>query len=165
MGMTSRSRSFTTIAGGLALLCVLAPLLGQEGQEGGEGGAASGNAKASVWDGVYTTGQAERGAPLYAERCSECHGEGLQGDDVSPPLIGGDFLWDWNGLSVGDLFERIVISMPEEDPRSMSAQQKADVLAFVLQRNEIPAGDAELASTKKELSPIRIDAVRPSAEP
>ena len=145
----------------VAIACVL--LAGGHGtlaaQEGGEGAAA----KASVWDGVYTIEQADRGAPLYAERCSECHGEGLQGDDVSPPLIGSDFLWDWNGLSVGDLFERIVISMPEEDPRSMSAQQKADVLAFVLQRNEIPAGDAELASSKKDLSPIRIDAVRPAA--
>ena len=144
---------------GLALACGLGTLAAQEAGEG------SAEAKASVWDGVYTVEQADRGAPLYAERCSECHGEGLQGDDVSPPLVGSDFLWDWNGTSVGDLFERIVISMPEENPKSMTPQQKADVLAFVLQQNEIPAGDAELASSKKELSPIRIDAVRPAAEP
>lgn len=147
------------IVSGLVLACGLGTLAAQEAGEG------SAEAKASVWDGVYTVEQADRGAPLYAERCSECHGEGLQGDDVSPPLVGSDFLWDWNGTSVGDLFERIVISMPEENPKSMTPQQKADVLAFVLQQNEIPAGDAELASSKKELSPIRIDAVRPAAEP
>ena len=121
--------------------------------------------KASVWDGVYTTEQAERGAPLYAERCSECHGEGLQGDDVFPAAHRQRLPLGLERYERGGFLERIVISMPEEDPRSMSAQQKADVLAFVLQRNEIPAGDAELASSKKELSPIRIDAVRPSAEP
>ena len=144
---------------GLVLACGLGTLAAQEG------GEASAEAKASVWDGVYTIEQADRGAPLYAERCSECHGEGLQGDDVSPPLIGSDFLWDWNGLSVGDLFERIVISMPEEDPKSMTTQEKADVLAYVLKQNEMPSGDAELANSKRELSPIRIDAVRPSVEP
>jgi hypothetical protein len=84
---------------------------------------------------------------------------------MSPPLYGSDFLWDWNGVTLGALFERIVLSMPEENPKSMTAQEKADVLAFVLSKNEMPTGDVELASTKRELEPIRIDAQRPAADP
>ena len=62
---------------------------------------------ASVWDGVYTEEQAQRGDLVYAESCAECHGTALDGIDDSPPLAGSDFLWDWNELSVGDLFERL----------------------------------------------------------
>ncbi len=61
----------------------------------------------SVWDGVYTQEQAERGHSLYNEHCTSCHGDTLAGGEVAPPLAGGDFLANWNGLTVGDLFERI----------------------------------------------------------
>jgi len=33
-----------------------------------------------------------------------------------PPLSGAQFLANWNGLTVGDLFERIRKSMPANDP-------------------------------------------------
>ncbi len=115
----------------------------------------------SVWDGIYTQEQAERGATFYAKGCADCHGDGLAGDDISPPLIGVDFMWDWNGLSVGDLFERVRLSMPDGDPRSMTTQEKADVLAYVFSRNLIPAGDRELPDSTSALRPIAFAAVQP----
>lgn len=118
-------------------------------------------AATSVWDGVYTVEQAERGEPLYESGCAECHGPSLGGDDMSPPLVGSDFLWDWNGLSVGDLFERLRLSMPDGKPRSMTNQEKADVLAFMLLKNEFPAGNNELESSTRALSPIAFEAVKP----
>ena len=66
----------------------------------------------SVWDGVYTAEQARRGQPIYNKHCASCHGEQLTGGEDSPPLTGGAFLANWNGLTVGDLFERIRVSMP-----------------------------------------------------
>ena len=59
----------------------------------------------SVWDGVYTVEQAQRGAPLYQHSCAECHGPDMSGGEMSPGLVGGEFVWNWNGLAVGDLFE------------------------------------------------------------
>src|ERR1700721_1956122 len=41
---------------------------------------------ASVWDGVYTAGQADRGKALYGKQCASCHGAGLDGSGQAPPL-------------------------------------------------------------------------------
>lgn len=124
-------------------------------------GAQASGAAASIWDGVYTAEQAERGAELYAQGCAECHGNGLEGDDMSPPLIGDDFLWDWNGLTLGDMFERIKISMPDGKPRTMSDQEKADVLAYMLRENEMPAGENEIEARVAALKPIQFLATAP----
>jgi mono/diheme cytochrome c family protein len=98
----------------------------------------------SVWDGVYTEDQARRGAAVYAKECASCHGADLNGGESAPPLVGGTFLSNWNTLTVGDLFERIRQSMPQDNPGRLSRQQDADVLAFMLQANEFPAGKTEL---------------------
>src|ERR1700676_3706232 len=70
----------------------------------------------SVWDGVYTSAQAQRGAALYANNCASCHGTALGGGESAPPLTGGEFSSNWYGLTVGDLFERIRTTMPANRP-------------------------------------------------
>ena len=115
----------------------------------------------SVWDGVYTAEQAERGQPLYQESCAECHGTDLAGGEMSPGLVGAEFLWNWNGLSVGDLFERLRVSMPQGVPSSVSRQEKADILAFLFRANEFPTGDTELASRTGMLRGINLLAEKP----
>src|SRR6267378_2727448 len=70
----------------------------------------------SVWDGVYTDEQAKRGAPLYSEYCSSCHGPTMSGSEVFPALVGGEFMSHWDGLPLGDFFERIRASMPQNAP-------------------------------------------------
>ena len=42
----------------------------------------------SVWDGVYTVEQANRGKGMYAEQCASCHGSELTGGEMAPPLAG-----------------------------------------------------------------------------
>lgn len=105
--------------------------------------AASSDSR-SVWDGVYTDDQAKRGEPVYHKECATCHGDSLAGGESAPPLSGGGFLSNWDGLTVGDLFDRIRESMPQDNPGRLSRQQDADVLAFMLQANEFPAGKTEL---------------------
>ena len=85
------------------------------------------------WDGVYTEEQAKRGEPLYAEKCSSCHGPDMNGGEMAPGLTGGEFTANWNDLTLGDLFERMRISMPQNNPGSLSRQQNADILAAILQ--------------------------------
>lgn len=98
----------------------------------------------SVWDGVYTEEQAKRGEPLYYHDCSSCHGDKLQGDDTSPALAGTDFVTDWNGLTLGKLFDKIRLTMPRDGPSQVSNPEKADILAYILSVNKFPAGKAEL---------------------
>jgi len=115
----------------------------------------------SVWDRVYTAEQALRGEPIYQQSCAECHGPDLAGGEMSPGLVGGEFVWNWNGLSVGDLFERLRVSMPQDDPTSLSRQEKADILAFMLEANDFPAGDTELANRTGMLAGINFLAEQP----
>jgi S-disulfanyl-L-cysteine oxidoreductase SoxD len=114
----------------------------------------------SVWDGVYTNEQADRGHSVYHSQCEVCHGETLLGGDEVPPLAGPQFLANWNGLTVGDLFERIRKSMPANDPGKLSSQQNADVLAYLFSFNEFPAGKMELPHDAELLKQIRIEATK-----
>jgi mono/diheme cytochrome c family protein len=116
----------------------------------------------SVWDGVYTKEQAQRGEPLYAERCAACHAPDLTGGETAPALASAEFKSNWSGLSVDDLFERIKVSMPQDNPGSLSRQQTADILAFVLSKGGFPAGARELAREAEVLKQIRFEATRPS---
>ena len=77
----------------------------------------------SIWEGVFTAEQAERGAATYKSACSECHGGDLMGDGFAPALVGAEFQGNWNDLSVGDLFERIRVSMPPSGPSSVRPAQ------------------------------------------
>ncbi len=119
--------------------------------------AAAAPGARTVWDGVFTDAQAERGAAVYKSACSECHGADLAGDGFAPALTGAEFAGNWNELSVGDLFERIRISMPPTGPATVTPAQKADIVAHVLQFNKYPAGKTELDSKTEVLKLIKIE--------
>ena len=109
----------------------------------------------TTWDGVYTEAQANRGEELYKEHCLRCHGATLQGNgEGALPLTGATFGATWNGVSLGAMMERVRLSMPQDKPGTMSRQQIADLLAFVLRSNKFPAGDAELAKQTDMLNAI-----------
>lgn len=116
----------------------------------------------SVWDGVYTEEQAKRGEPIYKKECASCHGASLTGGESSPPLSGGVFFANWNGLTLGDLFERIRKTMPQTAPGKLTRQQNADVLAFMLSVNKFPAGKTELYRQTEMLKEIRFDWKKPA---
>ena len=115
----------------------------------------------TVWDGVYTEGQAKRGEAIYAERCSSCHAPDLTGLDQAPPLTGNDFNTDWNDLSLNDLFERIHISMPADKPGTLSRQDVADIVAVILKRGKFPAGQTELPAETEALKSIKFVGKKP----
>jgi mono/diheme cytochrome c family protein len=112
----------------------------------------------SVKDGVYTDEQAKHGNELYNANCAVCHGDTLGGGEEAPPLAGADFISNWNGLTVGDLFERMSSSMPLNKPQSLSRETNAAILAYILSVNKFPVGQSELSSHIEALKQIRIDA-------
>lgn len=116
---------------------------------------AAGQAK-TVWDGVYSEAQAGRGKKAYITHCAECHNEGLQGGDLAPALKGDDFLLGWNDKPMAELFERTQKTMPQNNPDGLMPQDTADILAYVLQINRMPAGQADLPGDAAALQPIAI---------
>ena len=119
------------------------------------------DAEQDTTTGIYSDAQAKRGEALYADRCSSCHAPDMSGLDQAPPLTGSDFNTNWNDLALNDLFERIRISMPADKPGSLSRQEVADVVAFILQKAEFPAGQTEVPTEAEALKGIKFVAKKP----
>jgi len=115
----------------------------------------------STWDGIYTKAQAERGRVLYNGQCLDCHGDDLLGDPENPPLTSPAFVYKWNSLTVGDLFERVHKDMPPDRRGTLTRQKAVDLVAFILSFNGFPAANAELPPDLPALREIRFDAARP----
>jgi cytochrome c len=135
----------TILAGSMAALTLAA-------------GPAGAQARISVWDGVYTDVQAERGHTLYMQNCSRCHGADLSGNYETPPLV-GRFMPYWSGSTLDALFDYVSTAMPLDHPGALSASANVDIVAFILQSNEIPSGAKELSAGS--LKPINFDSAKP----
>ena len=74
--------------------------------------------------------QVKRGAVLYANACASCHGTALNGGESAPPLTGGEFFSNWNGLTVGDLFDRIRVPRCPRTIRESSRVEQEPTSGF-----------------------------------
>jgi len=110
----------------------------------------------SIWEGIYTEVQADRGRRLYLKECKECHGEDLSGGETAAGLIGKELVSFWSESSVGVLFEEMRETMPEETPGKLSDRVYADILAYLFKANKFPAGDEELEPNVDRLARIGI---------
>lgn len=121
------------------------------------GAAGSGSAApTSVRDGVYTPAQAQRGAVEYATACSSCHAADLRGNSNAPSLVGVSFLFLWEDKSLDELYTSIRTLMPTNAPGSLSTSSYLQILAYILEANGFPAGDAELVPDPEVLGRIAI---------
>ena len=110
----------------------------------------------SVWDGVYTAEQAERGKATFDVSCSRCHNSDLSGSDRGPTLVGEKFLATWMDGSLEPLFSFIRDMMPQGSANIVSDDSKADILAYILQRNSFPPGKTALTANVARLDTIQI---------
>jgi len=117
--------------------------------------SATGSTSRSIWGGVYTLEQAKRGA-LTSGLCVQCHGDGFVGGPA-PELAGPAFGASWNGRTLGDLFDLIRLTMPDDDPGSLSREVYADLVAYILSVNRYPTGQMEIGTDASALKLIRID--------
>lgn len=111
--------------------------------------------RVTVWDGIYTVAQAERGRAVYESSCAACHGPDLGGTSEARPLAGERFMQDWSEDNLDNLFGRIQRLMPYDDPGSLDEGEYVDSLAYILQFNAFPAGDSELAADR--IAGIRVE--------
>jgi cytochrome c len=116
----------------------------------------------SIWSGIYSEGQAVRGARIYPDSCGRCHGARMNGapDDPdmysTPPIAGPKFLRDWDGLSVAAVYEYSRATMPANNPGFLSPEELIDIIAFMLQTSGAPAGPSELVADPASLAGIEI---------
>ena len=115
-----------------------------------------GQSSSTIWDAIYSEAQAARGRDIYNVSCVSCHAADLRGDSNAPSLRGMSFMFLWEGRSVGELFTTIQSQMPSENPSSLQAQNYLDVLAYIFQENNFPAGDEELSAEIDLLNQIGI---------
>ena len=125
--------------------------------------AGPAEAQVSIWSGVYTKAQNERGEQLYQGACAQCHGLKLNGagqPDLppSPAIARAAFLRKWDGKTVAELSTYVRETMPIDAPGTLTDQQAADVISHMFAVSEIPAGDKELPSDPKVLEGMVINA-------
>jgi S-disulfanyl-L-cysteine oxidoreductase SoxD len=108
----------------------------------------------SVWSGVYTDAQADQGAALYKTHCVTCHGDTLAGGEQVPALRGVSFGATWEGVPLSDLLERMRKTMPPGKSGVVTRQEYANILAFLVKMNGMPAGSVSLASDQSALASI-----------
>jgi len=108
------------------------------------------------FDGVFTDAQARRGQQVYQRACSVCHLDELQGDAVSPPLVGASFTGRFAGSSALDMVQGIRSSMPQNAPDSLGDRAYVDLVSYLLKMNGSGAGSTELPIDVAELEKITI---------
>jgi mono/diheme cytochrome c family protein len=118
----------------------------------------------SAKDGVYTADQAKRGEMLYGDACAACHDPKLIGG-IGPALAGKDFISSWKDKSVGDVFTKIKVEMPLTAPGTLSPEQTADVVSFILSANQFPAGATALPPDATPLRDVHIGESGPADAP
>jgi cytochrome c553 len=120
-----------------------------------------GGQEMTVWSGVYTEAQAFRGEKVADTTCIGCHGPGLDGGDSGPKLVGDVFLANWSSQPVSELFAWIREAMPPDAAGTLSSEDTAAVVAYILKQNKMPAGKQALPTTREELSRIKMTSEKP----
>jgi mono/diheme cytochrome c family protein len=105
-------------------------------------------ADASSGSAFYTVAQATRGSGLFRDNCVSCHS--------SSEFAGSSFVRRWTNRAVGNIYEFILYSMPEDNPGGLPQQTYADIIAYFLQMNDFPAGDTELPTSLDALMEMKM---------
>ncbi|MCC6318726.1 MAG: c-type cytochrome [Gemmatimonadaceae bacterium] len=107
----------------------------------------------SAMSGVMNAEQVARGRATHRTSCGSCHG--------AEAYTGESFEQAWKGRTVFDLYELIKTTMPEDNPGQLPVKDYVDIVAYILNLNGYPQGDAELSVDEAELKLIRIDSIPP----
>ena len=115
---------------------------------GGPTDQARGAGKSTL-QGVYSSAQAARGQRTYESICLSCHPIASQ--------TGHAFSKLWRGRPLADLYALVAESMPKNDPGSLAPREIAQLVAYLLKINRMPAGTADLPANEAALGTIKIE--------
>jgi ubiquinol-cytochrome c reductase cytochrome c subunit len=98
------------------------------------------------------------GQKLLAANCAGCHGDKAEGGNAGPTLSGPDFTNGYKDGNASALYNKISMDMPSSAPGSLTPEQYADVMAYVLNVNKYPAGQAEIPKDGAGLKTVKMAA-------
>ena len=133
--------------GGLALLLVLGP------------GSSRCFAQSTSSGGVkYTAAQSDSGREAYNAQCADCHGEELEGLDISPALAGARFDQTWRGKTAATISFHVRRMPPESvgEPGSLGDETYTNILAYILQSNGFAPSEETLPTEMAALAKVKI---------
>jgi mono/diheme cytochrome c family protein len=99
--------------------------------------------------GVYTEAQAARGKTTFEAKCTACHD--------TARFTGEIFFESWNDKTMKEIWDVASGTMPEDNPGSLKQNEYADILAYFLQLNAFPTGDAELMPGAGPMATIKVE--------
>ena len=99
-----------------------------------------------------------RGFMRCAARCATARG--WRAPWETPALV-GKFVAERGGRPVRDLFDYVSRAMPQPAPGSLSPEDNARVVAYLLQANRAPDGNRMLSADAAALRRIGFDATNP----
>ena len=105
-------------------------------------------AERSVLDGVFTARQVSQGGTTFRQVCVACHSIG--------DFRGARFRLIWVGRTVWDLFFIMSAIMPQGDPGSLSPEEYANLVSYMLSENGYPEGEVDLPVDQAALASINI---------
>jgi alcohol dehydrogenase (cytochrome c) len=94
----------------------------------------------------YTAQQSDLGKAVYDSKCASCHGSTLDNGEFGPPLRGDEFLSRWGGKHVDELYNYVSDRMPTTQPGSLTPDQYLNVVAYMLGRINVAAGNEKLTA-------------------
>lgn len=134
------------------LFLTLASLAAVAASEGQDPAASGGRDTIPIGE-----AQVVRGSSSYAQHCASCHGEELEGFGPFPVLAGSVFRARWEGRPLSELYTYIHDLMPLGQGGSLSEATYADIVALVLRRNGVAAGEEEFSPDDDEVLALPID--------
>jgi len=109
----------------------------------------------TVWSGVYSKPEAERGKETAARLCGSCHGAELKGG-TAVRLTGPQFFERWDNLRLRDVVVQIQGTMPHGRDFFVPAGSTREVIAFMLRESGVPAGEERMPENLSVLGDILI---------
>jgi mono/diheme cytochrome c family protein len=103
----------------------------------------------TIWSGVYSKAEAERGKQAYAPLCSRCHGTDMKGGLTAPGLIGAKFFDRWHDLRLADVVAYIQAAMPREHEFYVPADSARAIVALMLRESGVPPGQEPMSTNVK----------------
>jgi mono/diheme cytochrome c family protein len=109
----------------------------------------------TVWQGVFTADQADRGRDTFNANCTGCHNRPADLSGGEAHALKGSVWFDrWREDTLQSLFNKMKGYMPPAKPR-LADGDYADIIAFLLRENAFPAGAQELRAA--DVNSIRVE--------
>ena len=97
----------------------------------------------------YNVAQAELGAQIYQKSCASCHLANLRGNFEAPELAGPNFRRKWGTRPVSELLQYNRQTMPVQIPGSLSDEEYASLVAYLMEANGVAPREAPLSFSSR----------------